>query len=245
MYRLIAQKIKLSKRLVFFTGAGASTESGIPDFKSNSGLYSSLYKNKYRPEEILSSSFFYKNPDIFYEYYREKLNFDSIKPNYTHEFISDIEKMGYIVHVITQNIDSLHEIANNHNIYKLHGSLERNHCIKCNKYFDVSYVLRLEGVPYCNECNGLIKPDVTLYEEPLDSSVTDQAINAITKSDMLFIIGTSLSVYPAAGFIDYFKGDSLVLINKTKTRLDNKADFLINESSSLALGEIMDCLKEI
>ncbi len=221
---LLQEWIDASKRIVFFSGAGVSTDSGIPDFRSQDGLYNQKYK--YPPEEIISHSFFEANPEEFYRFYKDKMLCLDAKPNAVHEFIAKCEKAGKSLGVVTQNIDGLHTLAGSEKVYELHGSVHRNYCVKCGKFYSAEYIKNTKGVPYCS-CGGMIKPDVVLYEEPLDAKVQDEAIRAILKADMLVVLGTSLVVYPAAGLIRYFQGDKLVMINRTATSYDNVADLVI------------------
>ena len=201
-----------SENIVFFGGAGVSTESGIPDFRSADGIYHQQYR--YSPEQIVSHSFFVRNTEAFYEFYKDKMMFLEAKPNAAHLKLAQLEAEGKLKAVITQNIDGLHQAAGSKTVWELHGSIHRNYCQKCGKFYDASYVKHADGVPRC-ECGGLIKPDVVLYEEGLDPGVIDHSIRAIREADTLIIGGTSLVVYPAAGFIDYFRGKHLVVINKS------------------------------
>lgn len=221
-----------SKRIVFFGGAGVSTESGIPDFRSKDGLYNQKYD--YPPEEILSHSFFLNLTEEFYKFYRDKMNSLKYEPNITHYKLAELEQKGKLLAVVTQNIDGLHQKAGSNKVYELHGSVMRNYCMKCGKFHDAEFVFSSTGVPYC-ECGGIIKPDVVLYNEPLDEGVVRKAINAISKADLLIIGGTSLTVYPASSYIHYFKGDKTVLINKSTTPYDRTADLVLN----CGLGEVM------
>ena len=225
-----------SKRIVFFGGAGVSTESNIPDFRSADGLYQQKYK--YSPEQIVSHSFFVRNPEGFYEFYKEKMMFLDAKPNAAHLKLAELEEAGKLTAVITQNIDGLHQAAGSKNVFELHGSVHRNYCQKCGKFFDVNYVVNAKGVPYCDECGEIIKPDVVLYEEGLDSQTINGAVRAISKADMLIIGGTSLVVYPAAGMIDYFKGKYLAVLNRDATSRDKQADLCITDPIGEVLGRI-------
>ena len=213
-----------SENIVFFGGAGVSTESGIPDFRSADGIYHQQYR--YSPEQIVSHSFFMRNTEAFYEFYKEKMMFLEAKPNAAHLKLAQLEAEGKLKAVITQNIDGLHQAAGSKNVWELHGSIHRNYCRKCGKFYDASYVKNADGVPRC-ECGGLIKPDVVLYEEGLDSGVIEHSIRAICEADTLIIGGTSLVVYPAAGFIDYFRGKHLVVINKSATAKEVRAELTI------------------
>ena len=225
-----------SENIVFFGGAGVSTESGIPDFRSADGIYHQQYR--YSPEQIVSHSFFMRNTEAFYEFYKEKMMFLEAKPNAAHLKLAQLEAEGKLKAVITQNIDGLHQAAGSKNVWELHGSIHRNYCRKCGKFYDASYVKNADGVPRC-ECGGLIKPDVVLYEEGLDSGVIEHSIRAICEADTLIIGGTSLVVYPAAGFIDYFRGKHLVVINKSATAKEVRAQLTI----AAPIGEVMKGLK--
>lgn len=225
-----------SESIVFFGGAGVSTESGIPDFRSADGIYHQQYR--YSPEQIVSHSFFMRNTEAFYEFYKEKMMFLEAKPNAAHLKLAQLEAEGKLKAVITQNIDGLHQAAGSKNVWELHGSIHRNYCRKCGKFYDASYVKNADGVPRC-ECGGLIKPDVVLYEEGLDSGVIEHSIRAICEADTLIIGGTSLVVYPAAGFIDYFRGKHLVVINKSATAKEVRAELTI----AAPIGEVMKGLK--
>lgn len=221
-----------SKAIVFFGGAGVSTESGIPDFRSADGLYHQKYK--YSPEQVVSHSFFMKYPEAFYEFYKDKMMCLDAKPNAAHNKLAELESSGKLNAVVTQNIDGLHQKAGSKTVYELHGSIHRNYCMKCKKIYDANYVKNQNGIPYC-ECGGMIKPDVVLYEEGLDGNVINAAIRAIASADTLIIGGTSLVVYPAAGFIDYFQGKHLVVINKSETGKALNAELYVNAP----IGEIL------
>ena len=224
-----------SSRIVFFGGAGVSTESNIPDFRSADGLYQQKYK--YSPEQIVSHSFFMQNPEGFYEFYKNKMMFLDAEPNPAHRKLAEMEQKGKLTAVITQNIDGLHQLAGSKNVLELHGSIHRNYCMKCGKFYDAKYVKYADGVPRC-ECGGMIKPDVVLYEESLNEKVLDGAIRSIAAADLLIVGGTSLAVYPAAGLLQYFQGDALVLINKGATPMDKNADLLIQQPIGQVLGSI-------
>lgn len=230
--------IEENNNIVFFGGAGVSTESGIPDFRSVDGLYNQKYD--YPPETILSHSFFMRNTKEFYRFYQDKMICKNAKPNITHIKLAELEKKGKLKAVITQNIDGLHQMAGSKKVLELHGSVHRNYCMKCKKAFDVDYVLNAKAkgndVPYCDQCGGLIKPDVVLYEEGLDTKTLEDAIYYISHADILIVGGTSLAVYPAAGLIDYYRGEHLILINKSTTPMDKKADLLIQDS----LGRVFE-----
>lgn len=222
-----------SKRIVFFGGAGVSTESGVPDFRSADGLYNQKYA--YAPEIILSHSFFVHNPAEFYRFYRDKLIISGVRPNPAHYALAKLEALGKLSAVITQNIDGLHTDAGSKKVFELHGSVRRNFCMRCGKFYDEKYIAGSADIPYC-ECGGIIKPDVVLYEEPLNEQVLDGAIAALAAADLLIVAGTSLAVYPAAGLIQYFSGDSLVVINKTETPADRRADLALHEPVGRVLG---------
>lgn len=224
-----------SKRIVFFGGAGVSTESGIPDFRSVDGLYNQKYD--YPPEQILSHTFFMHNTEEFYRFYRDKMLCLDKKPNKAHLKIAELENAGKLTAVVTQNIDGLHQAAGSKKVYELHGSVLRNYCMKCGKFYSAEYIKNSKGVPKC-ECGGVIKPDVVLYEEGLDDSTVSGALSAIQTADTLIIAGTSLTVYPAAGFISYFKGNNIVLINRDETPFDSKANLVFHEKVGELLGQI-------
>ena len=225
-----------SSRIVFFGGAGVSTESDIPDFRSTDGLYHQTYK--YPPEVIVSHTFFVQKTEEFYDFYKKKMIFPDAEPNPAHLKLAELERAGKLTAVVTQNIDGLHQKAGSQKVFELHGSVHRNYCQKCHKFFDVNYVAGAQGVPHCDECGGLVKPDVVLYEAGLDASVMRGAIDAISKADMLIIGGTSLVVYPAAGMIDYFRGEHLVLINRDATSRDRQAELCITDPIGEVLGQI-------
>lgn len=222
-----------SKRIVFFGGAGVSTESGIPDFRSVDGLYNQKYD--YPPEQILSHTFFMHNTEEFYRFYRDKMLCLDKKPNKAHLKLAELERAGKLTAVVTQNIDGLHQAAGSKKVYELHGSVLRNYCMKCGKFHSAEYIKNSNGVPKC-ECGGVIKPDVVLYEEGLDDSTVTGALSAIQTADTLIIAGTSLTVYPAAGFISYFRGNNIVLINRDETPFDSKASLVFHEK----VGELLD-----
>lgn len=233
---LLNKIINESNRIVFFGGAGVSTESGISDFRSVDGLYNQKYD--YPPEQILSKTFFKNNVKEFYQFYKEKMIVKNVKPNYTHLFLAKLEKKGKLLSVITQNIDGLHTDAGSKRVLELHGSVKRNYCMKCNKFYDEQYILNSVGVPKCS-CGEIIKPDVVLYEESLEEKTINEALNDIMSADCLIVGGTSLTVYPAAGLIKYFQGKYLVLINKDKTDFDQYATLVINEK----IGEVFKKIK--
>ncbi|MBQ6221522.1 MAG: NAD-dependent protein deacylase [Solobacterium sp.] len=226
----LQQIIDNSHKIVFFTGAGVSTDSGIPDFRSVDGLYNQQYD--YPPETIISHSFFVHDPEEFYRFYKDRMLYLDAKPNAVHRFMADLEKIGKCTGVITQNIDGLHTLAGSKKVYELHGSVLNNYCTRCGKYFPVETIVNADGVPHCDQCGAIIKPDVVLYEEPLNQAVLSGAIDTIEDADTLIVLGTSLVVYPAAGLINYFRGDNLVLINRSATPYDRKADLHIQASFS-------------
>ncbi len=225
-----------SNSIVFFGGAGVSTESGIPDFRSVDGLYNQQYD--YPPETILSNTFFWNNTEEFYRFYKNKMLCYDAKPNAAHLKLAELERAGKLTAVVTQNIDGLHQMAGSKNVYEIHGTTQINHCTKCRKFFDADYIIKSDGVPKCDDCGGIIKPDVVLYEEALDNDTVNGALSAIRNADCLIVAGTSLTVYPAAGFIRYFSGKYLVIINKSKTSADSSADLVINDSVGEVLSKI-------
>ena len=225
-----------AKNIVFFGGAGVSTESGIPDFRSADGLYNQKYD--YPPEQILSHTFFINHTEEFYRFYRDKMIFLSAKPNAAHKKLAEWEKEGKLLSVVTQNIDGLHQAAGSVKVRELHGSVLRNVCMKCGMKYDVSIISDTEGVPRCEKCGGVIKPDVVLYEEPLPEETVMQAVNEIRRADVLIVAGTSLTVYPAASYIRYFNGKSMVLINRDATSYDHIADLVIHDK----VGEVLSKL---
>lgn len=222
--------------IVFFGGAGVSTESGIPDFRSVDGLYNQQYD--YPPETILSHTFYRRNPEEFYRFYRNKMLFTEAKPNAAHLKLAELERQGKLRAVVTQNIDGLHQAAGSKTVLELHGSVLRNYCESCGQFHDMKYILETQGVPRCRNCGGPVKPDVVLYEEGLDQKTISAAVHYIQEAQMLIIGGTSLAVYPAAGLIDYFRGDKLVVINKAPTPRDSYADLLLQAP----IGEVFSQL---
>lgn len=231
----LQQMTDASDNIVFFGGAGVSTESGIPDFRSVDGLYNQKYK--YPPETILSHSFYLQRTEEFYDFYRDKLLFLDAKPNAAHLKLAELEKAGKCKAVITQNIDGLHQAAGSQTVYEVHGSVLRNYCTSCHKFFSAQYMKESSGVPKC-ECGGGIKPDVVLYEEGLNSKILSASVEAVSEADMLIVGGTSLAVYPAAGLIDYYKGNRLVLINKTPTAQDGRANLVLHGSIGMIMQQI-------
>lgn len=234
--RTLKEWVDGSDNIVFFGGAGVSTESGIPDFRSVDGLYNQKYD--YPPETMLSHTFYVRHKEEFWKFYHDKLIIKDVEPNVTHNVLAKLEAMGKLKAVVTQNIDGLHQRAGSRTVYELHGSTLRNYCEKCRKAFDIDYIAGSGGVPKCDACGGDIKPDVVLYEEGLDSDVMSGAIRAISQADVLIIGGTSLVVYPAAGLIDYYRGNKLVLVNKTATAQDSRADLVIHDSLGAVFGEL-------
>ncbi len=234
----LREMLSSAGRVVFFGGAGVSTESGIPDFRSENGIYDAIRRFGERPETLLSHSFFMEHTERFFEYYRSALLRTDIEPNPAHRVLAELEKQGKLTAVVTQNIDGLHTKAGSRNVYELHGSIYRNHCMKCGRFFAAGDILGMDTVPRC-ECGGMIKPDVVLYEEGLDGDVLRGAITHIMRSDMLIVGGTSLAVYPAAGLIDYYRGDKLVLINKSETPYDGRANLVIHDAIGKVLSETL------
>lgn len=233
---ILRDMVAKSSSIVFFGGAGVSTESGIPDFRSVDGLYHQQYA--YPPETILSHTFFRKHTEEFYRFYRNKMLYPDAVPNAAHRKLAEWEREGKLKAVITQNIDGLHQAAGSKTVWELHGSVLRNYCEDCGAFYDMKYIMESEGIPHCEKCGGIVKPDVVLYEEGLDQHTLNEAVKAIKGADMLIIGGTSLAVYPAAGLIDYFSGKYLVLINKAPTPRDNMADLVIRDS----IGEVLGAL---
>ena len=228
-YETLKQIIKESNNIVVFTGAGISVPSGIPDFRSADGIYNQKTKFHASPEDIISHSFFVSNTEDFYSFYKDKMCYPKAEPNAAHKYFADLEKKGKNVIVVTQNIDGLHQKAGSSIVYELHGTIHQNFCQRCGRMFGLDYVMNAEGVPHCDKCGGIVKPNVVLYEEGLDEDTISRSINAIMTCDLLIIIGTSLRVYPAAGFVRYFRGRYLVVINKDATSFDSNCDLVFNE----------------
>ena len=224
-----------SNNIVFLGGAGVSTESNIPDFRSNSGLYKGVNKFKYPPEYMLSHRFFINHTKEFYDYYKSSMIYKDAKPNKAHLALAELEKQGKLKAVITQNIDGLHQMAGSVNVLELHGSIYRNFCMKCHKSFDLDYIIDASDVPYCDNCGAIVKPDVVLYEEGLDTDIVDKSLHYISNSDVFIIGGTSLSVYPAASLVDYYRGNKLILINKSETQYDKRALLTFNDN----IGDVL------
>lgn len=236
MYDDLKKIVNESNNIVFFGGAGVSTESGIPDFRSVDGLYNQKYK--YPPEEILSHTFFMNKTAEFYDFYRDKMICLNAKPNKAHIALAELERRGKIKAVITQNIDGLHQMAGSKRVFELHGSVHRNYCMKCHKFYDISAITDSIGIPKC-DCGGIIKPDVVLYEEGLNDDTVRGAIKYISEADVMIVGGTSLNVYPAAGFLNYFNGKTVVLLNKSETPFDSRADIIIRDPIGQVMGEIV------
>jgi NAD-dependent deacetylase len=235
----LKEMIAASDNIVFFGGAGVSTESHIPDFRSAQGLYNEKTESRHSPEEILSHDFFMSHTLDFYQFYRSKMVYRDARPNKAHEALARLEHMGKLKAVITQNIDGLHQMAGSRKVLELHGSVHRNYCLHCGKFFDLDYVMEHMDIPRCDICQGIIKPDVVLYGENLNQEILSEAIDFIAKADVLIVGGTSLSVYPAAGLIHYYRGSKLVLINKTTTPYDGRANLVIYAKIGEVLGSIL------
>lgn len=232
----LAQIIQSSQNIVFFGGAGVSTESGIPDFRSSNGIYNIELNQHFTAEQLVSHTMFERYPEQFFDFYKKYLIYPDARPNVAHDYLVHLEKTGKLKAIVTQNIDSLHEIAGSKNVLKIHGSVDRNYCTNCHRFYDLEDFLRLSGtIPYCETCGYIVKPDVTLYEESLNMDVFSQAIQAISRADLLIIGGTSLVVYPAANLVHYFQGRQLVLINKSNTVQDNQASLIIEGK----IGEVL------
>ncbi len=236
----LAQWIQQSQRIVFFGGAGTSTESGIPDFRSAQGLYSESGQRGYTPEEMLSHRFFEREPELFYEFYRTRLLYPNAQPNPVHKLLAELEQEGKLSAIITQNIDGLHQKAGSHHVLELHGSVHRNYCIDCGRRYSLDDVLAQEGIPRCPHDGGIIRPDVVLYGESLDAEVIGNTVAALSSADLLIIGGTSLTVYPAASFIQYFRGNYTVLMNASATAHDRHADLIITEP----MGQVMEQIRQ-
>lgn len=241
----LAGILKDSQNIVFFGGAGVSTASNIPDFRSAKGLYSMRLKKNFTPEELVSHTFFVQYPEEFFEFYKEHLVYPEAKPNDCHIALARLEEMGKLKAVVTQNIDGLHQAAGSKRVYELHGSVHRNYCVSCGEFYDGRYVREYDGVPKCEKCNALIKPDVVLYEEALDDNVISGAVSAIMQADTLIVGGTSLIVYPAAGLIRYFQGKHLVLINRSQTQADKNADLVIRDDIARVMREAVEKLQDL
>lgn len=241
----LAKILKNSKNVVFFGGAGVSTESNIPDFRSSNGLWSEKLKINLTPEQLVSHTMFVRYPEEFHEFYNEKLIYPDAKPNDAHIALAKLEEMGKLKAIVTQNIDGLHQAAGSKVVYELHGSVLRNYCMDCGEFYDEKFILKSKGIPKCEKCGGRIKPDVVLYEEGLDDNIVNGAVHAIGKADTLIIGGTSLVVYPAAGLINYFNGDNLILINKSETSADRNADLVIHDSIGKVFREALEIMERL
>jgi NAD-dependent deacetylase len=239
MYEELKKVIDNSDNIVFFGGAGVSTESDIPDFRSSNGIFNAQKNITYSPETVVSHSFFMRNPEFFYQFYKDKMIYENAKPNNAHKALAKLEQIGKLKAIITQNIDGLHQMAGSKNVLELHGTIHKNYCMKCNKNFGLDYIIKSENIPHCDVCGGIVRPDVVLYEESLDSDVLSESLHYISNADVLIIGGTSLIVYPAASLVNYFRGSKLVLINKSSTSQDNNADIVINDSIGKVLGDIV------
>ena len=238
----LTEILKNSNNIVFFGGAGVSTASGIPDFRSSNGLWNEKLKINFTPEQLVSHTFFMRYPEEFFNFYKAKLIYPDAKPNGAHTALAKLEEMGKLKAVVTQNIDGLHQAAGSKVVYELHGSVLRNYCMKCGAFYDDKFILESKGIPTCPKCGGKVKPDVVLYEEGLDEDIITGAVRAIAAADTLIIGGTSLVVYPAAGLIQYFRGKNLVLINKSSTSADNQANLVINDDIAKVLSEAVENL---
>lgn len=238
----LSKILRESNNIVFFGGAGVSTESNIPDFRSSNGLWNEKLQINFTPEQLVSHTFFMRYPEEFFKFYKDKLIYPEAEPNAAHIALAKLEEMGKLKAIVTQNIDGLHQAAGSKNVFELHGSVLRNYCMKCHAFYDEKFILASEGIPTCPKCGGKIKPDVVLYEEGLDEATIQGAVHAISHTDTLIIGGTSLIVYPAAGLINYFRGKNLVLINKSTTSADNKANLVINDAIGKVLGEAVNNL---
>lgn len=241
----LSQILTESNNIVFFGGAGVSTASGIPDFRSSEGLYSMKFKRTLSPEELVSHTYFVRYPEQFFEFYKKHLIYPEAEPNLCHKALAKLEEQGKLGAVITQNIDGLHQAAGSRRVYELHGSVHRNYCMDCGEFYDSGYVLKCQGVPRCEKCQGIVKPDVVLYEEALDDKVVSGAISAIESADTMIVGGTSLVVYPAAGLLRYFRGKNLVLINKTVTSADKDADLVIHDDIAKVMWEATEMLQHM
>lgn len=244
MIQQLKKLIDESNNIVFFGGAGVSTESGVPDFRSENGLYQAKQKYGYSPEYMLSHSFYMKETELFFDYYKNNLVYRDVKPNKAHDALAKLEKMGKLKAVVTQNVDGLHQLAGSRTVYELHGSVQKNRCGSCGEFYDLDYVMEpghCKGmVPVCEKCGGIVKPEVVLYEEALDENTINGAVSAISQADLLIVGGTSLVVYPAAGLIRYFHGKNLVLINKSSTQYDDQANLVIHDAIGAVLAQCVE-----
>jgi len=231
--------LNCSQNIVFFGGAGVSTESNIPDFRSANGLYNENTNGIYAPEEILSHTFFVEHTKDFFDFYRNRMIYKDAKPNNAHIALAKLEELGKLKAVITQNIDGLHQMAGSKNVLELHGSVHRNRCINCHKFFDLNYIVNSTDIPKCDVCQGIVKPDVVLYEDSLDTNILEASIDYISKADAFIVGGTSLSVYPASGLVSYYRGNKLILINKAQTPYDNRADLIFHGNIAEILSKVL------
>ena len=238
----LSEILAQSQRAVFFGGAGMSTESGIPDFRSSNGIYNQRLNTNFRPEEIVSHSFFMNCPADFFDFYRTRIVYLDAKPNAGHLALAELERRGNLAAVVTQNIDGLHQAAGSKVVWELHGSVRRSFCVNCGENYDLNFIVENKPIPYCTKCGGLVRPDVVLYEENLDNRILKASIEAISKADTLIVGGTSLVVYPAAGLIDYFNGEYLVIINKTATAADREAELIIRENIGETLSKAVELI---
>lgn len=236
MINKLKQAIDGCNKIVFFTGAGMSTDSGIPDFRSATGLYT----NNLHAEEIISHHYFMQDTKGFYEFYKDKMVFEDALPNFGHNYIAELEKLGKDVYVVTQNIDGLHQLAGSTKVYELHGSIHRNYCMKCNTFYPLKKIIQSSGVPLCEKCGGIVKPDVVLYEEGLDYETIEKAVDAIANAELMIILGTSLNVYPAASFVQYFRGKYLAIVNKSETPADKNCDIVIHDGISETFKKVKE-----
>ena len=243
--RRLADIMKFSKRIVFFGGAGVSTASNIPDFRSSHGIFNIQLRAHLTPEQLVSHTIFSSNPEVFFDFYRHNLLYPNAQPNGCHIALARLERMGKLKAIVTQNIDGLHQAAGSKKVYEIHGSIHRNFCMGCGKFYPMEYIYNFDGVPRCTDCGEIIRPDIVLYEEGLNQQVMSEALNAITLANTLIVGGSSLVVYPAAGLLDYFKGNNLVIINKTPTHVDRDANLVINDDVSVVMKEAVDLLAEL
>lgn len=241
----LAKILRESDNIVFFGGAGVSTASGIPDFRSANGIYNQKLHQTFSPEQMVSHTFFVNYPEDFYAFYKDKMVYPDAKPNGCHIALAKLEKMGKLKAVVTQNIDGLHQKAGSQIVFELHGSVLRNYCTQCHAFYDENYVMAADGVPVCKKCGGVVKPDVVLYEEALDPAQINGAVDAISKADTLIIGGTSLIVYPAAGLIEYFRGKNLVEINKSVTSADDRADLVIHDDIAKVMSDAVAMMQRV
>lgn len=233
-----------SRSAVFFGGAGMSTESGIPDFRSATGIYNRKLNRNFSPEEMASHSFFVNHPEEFFEFYRTRFVYLDAKPNVGHIALAELERRGRLSAIVTQNIDGLHQIAGSKTVYELHGTIRKGFCVVCGSVYDVEFIMKNKPVPHCQKCGGIVRPAVVLYQESLNSKILDASVRVISKADTLIVGGTSLVVYPAAGLVDYFGGKHLVLINKTETRADSNAELVIRDNIGKTLSEAVALLRD-